>query len=471
MTDLSTLGDLPNLSLLRMNNNRVESLRALVAAGSSSKPPSRNQSSSNLRENGANAREREMAAAGGGGDAVITDVVGANKFNLLNLEILHLGYNKITDIRELELHNFPNLRTLCLPGNDISRVDGLSVCSDLRELCLDKNRIRSLDPNSLSGLTMLKDLRMDDNGLRSLSNFPILPNLNILSFAGNRVNDIIELEKLCRVCDAKEISFCNNPVTRKQLYRTTVVNMFPNVRKIDGRDVGVEERDRALHLMHNDQGGPGSGVVNTFIQPQHQQQVQQQQQPQYQQQIQQQQQQHQQQFQQFQQQQQHQHQHQQQRQQQQVQQQQVQQQHDLLQQRQHLNTRDNLFNVQGGGGAGFRELYRNGAVTNSNAGSSQLPHPKTTVKLTAVNFETFAGHNPSQQNVFTVPSAPSRNGDAHRRTVWMGGDLLAAGVGGGGGGGGGGGEDGRRASRGSGGVGLDSSAVAATQYYHNMQVS
>jgi Leucine-rich repeat (LRR) protein len=124
---------------------------------------------------------------------------------LHNLEILHLGYNKITNIKDLHLDNFPSLRALYLPGNDLSKVDGLQSCGELRELILDKNRIRSLDPHSLANLKKLQDLRIEENGLRSLSNFPVLPNLTILSVAGNRINDIIELEKLCRVCDAKEV--------------------------------------------------------------------------------------------------------------------------------------------------------------------------------------------------------------------------------------------------------------------------
>jgi Leucine-rich repeat (LRR) protein len=403
MVDLSTLGDLPALSLLRLNHNRIESLRAASLSdkqngAGKSRPASRALSASSLaavadmHQAQADEERRSPSPADG--------VLMVNKFNLLNLEILHLGYNKITDIKELELHNFPNLRSLYLPGNDISRVDGLSSCTDLRELCLDKNRIRSLDPNSLVNLKMLRDLRIDENGLRSLSNFPLLPNLCILSVAGNRVNDIIELEKLCRVCDPKEISFSNNPVTRKQLYRTTVVNMFPNIRIIDGRDVGSEERERALHLMHNDRGSPllgGGQAATAFMQQQAQQAVQ-------------------------------------------AHAAMQQQQHDLMQQqnhtmRQHTHSRENM--PQQGGGQRFEGGHRNSLVTNS-AGHALLPYPKATVKLTAVNFETFAGHNSSHQILapgsnqqhFSVPSAPNRNGDANRRTVWGGivGDAGARGV-------------------------------------------
>ena len=141
-------------------------------------------------------------------------------------------------------------------------------CGELRSLTLDKNRIRSFESNSLSGLVKLKDLRVEENGLRSLSNFPVLPSLTVLSAAGNRISDVIELEKLCRVCDAREVSFANNPVTRKQLYRTSVVGMFPNVRVVDGREVTQEERERSLHVLHQPTASAVGFLQQHLAQPQ-----------------------------------------------------------------------------------------------------------------------------------------------------------------------------------------------------------
>ncbi|GMH63034.1 hypothetical protein TL16_g03613 [Triparma laevis f. inornata] len=201
LVNLSTLSGLVNLSVLRLNYNKVESAGILGEGG-------------------------EGGEVGGGG-----------VIDLPNLEILHLGYNRVASINSLSLSSFPNLRSLYLQGNDINKVEGLDNCKELRVVCLDKNRIRAFESNSFQGLNKLKDLRIEENGLRSLSNFPVLPSLSVLSVAGNRINDIIELEKLCRVTDVREVSFANNPVTRKQLYRTSCVSMFPNVRIVDGREL------------------------------------------------------------------------------------------------------------------------------------------------------------------------------------------------------------------------------------------
>ena len=246
-----------------------------------------------------------------------------------------------------------------------------------------------------------------------MSNFPVLPSLTVLSVAGNRINDIIELEKLCRVTDVREVSFANNPVTRKQLYRTSCVSMFPNVRIVDGREVSNEERERAMHLMHGSVGGQmmqgsvgvgAQNIVGGFLQ-----------------------------------------------------------QHLVgglggegrnegsimmnreqaeLEQKQRM-----LGGKQGSMKGGWGENVGMGA----GGGQELLPFPKATVKLTAVNFESFAGLQPS----LGFSAQPPTNGGSSR-TVWEGG-------GGGGGGGDGrfqqnasynlGGAGGRRSLRGGGGGG------------------
>lgn len=88
---------------------------------------------------------------------------------LPKLEVLQLGMNGINSLATLHLHMLMSLRTLFLQANEITHVDSLSSLPALRELILDRNRIRQLDPLSLSGLDNLRELRLEENGLRSLS--------------------------------------------------------------------------------------------------------------------------------------------------------------------------------------------------------------------------------------------------------------------------------------------------------------
>lgn len=107
--------------------------------------------------------------------------------SLARLEVLQLGFNQISDISALGLHRLPALKVLYLQGNDVARVSGLESCHSLRELVLDKNRIKYLDPTSVAGLTSLRELRLQENGLRSLSHLQGLVSVQVLALGFNRI--------------------------------------------------------------------------------------------------------------------------------------------------------------------------------------------------------------------------------------------------------------------------------------------
>ena len=52
-----------------------------------------------------------------------------------------------------------------------------TLSPQLRELVLDKNKIRHVDFGALLSLINLRELRVEENGLKSLSNFAPLPRL------------------------------------------------------------------------------------------------------------------------------------------------------------------------------------------------------------------------------------------------------------------------------------------------------
>ena len=112
---------------------------------------------------------------------------------------------------------------------------------------MDKNRIKFVDVDGFTGLTNLRELRLEENGLRSLSNFN-LPNLQSLYLGLNRVNDMAELDKLGSIPFLMEINMASNPLARKQLYRANVIRRLPTLKFVDGREVTYEERER-IELM------------------------------------------------------------------------------------------------------------------------------------------------------------------------------------------------------------------------------
>jgi Leucine-rich repeat (LRR) protein len=50
----------------------------------------------------------------------------------------------------------PELRVLYLQGNDIQQIDGLDGCPQLRELVLDRNKIKKLDPRAFVNIQVFR---------------------------------------------------------------------------------------------------------------------------------------------------------------------------------------------------------------------------------------------------------------------------------------------------------------------------
>ena len=170
-----------------------------------------------------------------------------------SLEVLHLANNRVSDINDLQLHRCPHLKELQLQNNYTCYVGGFDHCSQLLKLDTSKNRVRQVPSGGLIGLSVLRELRMEEAGLRTLANLAPLKALNHLHLAFNRINDIGELEKLAGVGFITEITLCNNPIARRQLYRPTIICQIPSICWIDGRDVGEEERERAELFLKTEQ--------------------------------------------------------------------------------------------------------------------------------------------------------------------------------------------------------------------------
>ncbi len=72
------------------------------------------------------------------------------------LQVLQLANNRITSIAGLQLLRMPELRVLYLQGNDIQQIDGLDGCPQLRELVLDRNKIKKLDPRAFVNIQVCR---------------------------------------------------------------------------------------------------------------------------------------------------------------------------------------------------------------------------------------------------------------------------------------------------------------------------
>jgi Leucine-rich repeat (LRR) protein len=92
----------------------------------------------------------------------------------------------------------PALRRLCLHGNVITALAGLSGLSALQDLNLSSNRIAELPPGALSGLSQLTALNLACNRLAHLAPTALagLPRLRSLSLAHNSLPSLVALAAL-----------------------------------------------------------------------------------------------------------------------------------------------------------------------------------------------------------------------------------------------------------------------------------
>ena len=175
------------------------------------------------------------------------DVTSPQSFTpvLERLEVLHLGYNGISNLKALQLSRIPNIKALFLQGNEISKVEGIQGLQELRELVLDQNKIKTLSETSFIGQRRLQELHIEDNRLRDLSNFEPLFNLQRLYLGMNKIQEVSELQKLERMTNLFEISLISNPITRRLMHRPVLVYRQPNILCIDGIPVTNDERAKA----------------------------------------------------------------------------------------------------------------------------------------------------------------------------------------------------------------------------------
>ena len=192
LTSFSGLVFLKNLRILCLNNNKIESIYP--------KPkqlgPATNghaHSTNPILPNGGNGYSMEQI--------------------MPNLEVLHLAYNGINDLIGLQIGRLISLKALFLQGNEIVKIEGLETLRDLRELVLDKNKIKVIGEQSFLGQSQrLLELHIEENRLRDLINIQMLRNLQKLYCANNKINEFSDIDKLLELNHLHEISFINNPV-------------------------------------------------------------------------------------------------------------------------------------------------------------------------------------------------------------------------------------------------------------------
>ncbi|XP_054827925.1 leucine-rich repeat-containing protein 9 [Eublepharis macularius] len=241
LTSFSGLIFLPNIKVLCLNYNHIESI--LPRQKHQNHLSNRQLLHQKVTSSGYGQQGAYKASRDGGFNDSLSPI-------MQNLEVLHLGYNGITNLALLQISRLKNLKYLFLQGNEISQIEGLEGLQLLQELVLDHNRVKMISENSFAKQSSLLALHLEENRLRELNHLQSLVKLQKLSLGLNKIQDLSELEKLdCLPC-LKELTICGNPVSRKICHRPLLVFRLPSLQVLDGIMISSEERARAeIHLL------------------------------------------------------------------------------------------------------------------------------------------------------------------------------------------------------------------------------
>ncbi|XP_068582596.1 leucine-rich repeat-containing protein 9 isoform X2 [Cebidichthys violaceus] len=254
LTSFSGLVYLPNIKALCLNYNHIESILPRRKA------PLTNRQIlySKVHSSGYG---QQSPTKGKGETGPLEPLMGS-------LEVLHLSHNGISNMANLQLSRLTNLKALFLQGNEISQVEGLEGLQQLRELVLDRNRIKALADNSFTAQNVLLELHLAENRIRELNHLDPLIELRKLFLGMNKLQDITELDKLEALPSLTELSVVGNPVTKNSLHRPAMVLRLSQLQVLDEVMVTLEERTRA-ELLSADPSTcsqcPGASLPTTVI--------------------------------------------------------------------------------------------------------------------------------------------------------------------------------------------------------------
>ncbi|XP_055989754.1 leucine-rich repeat-containing protein 9 [Sorex fumeus] len=236
LTSFSGLIYLPRVKVLCLNYNHIESIIPRL------KPQTHLTNRQLLYQ--------KVSSSGYGlqtASKVTRDTVNSENLPTImhSLEVLHLGYNGICNLLQLQLNRLRNLKFLFLQGNEISQVEGLDNLVQLQELVVDHNRIKAFNDSAFAKPSSLLSLHLEENRLRELNRLQPLVKLEKLFLGYNKIQDIAELEKLDAIPSLKELTVCGNPICRKIVHRHTIIFRLPNLQLLDGIPVNSDDRTKA----------------------------------------------------------------------------------------------------------------------------------------------------------------------------------------------------------------------------------
>ena len=168
---------------------------------------------------------------------------GKGIMGLPNLEKLEMSNNQLINLNGIQY--FKNLKTLILRDNNFSKIESLHHMNELNYLDVSHNKIDNVDKVCLGELPFLQMFICDDNIIKNINGLTKFESIKFLSCQNNKINDINCLDRLSCLKKLKEILLKGNPISKDYYYRENLIQLIPNLIKIDGRTIIEEERENS----------------------------------------------------------------------------------------------------------------------------------------------------------------------------------------------------------------------------------
>lgn len=168
-------------------------------------------------------------------------------------------WNKLTkidfswnELRRLDanLALVPNLQSLILDGNQISRIENTELLPNLTYLCMSANNI-IVEECLYSKLKNVVQLNLSQNKITKLSPFARLTNLKELNLCSNWISESNEIKYISRLPELEYLVLTGNPVSTIIDYRIKVFEYFGDRAKylcLDNERPSQKELDTAAVL-------------------------------------------------------------------------------------------------------------------------------------------------------------------------------------------------------------------------------
>lgn len=164
-------------------------------------------------------------------------------------------WGQIPPIEKLDatLSTLKACKHLALSTNNIEKISSLSGMDELKILSLGRNQIKKIE--NLDGVAdTLDELWVSYNFVEGLKGIEKLHNLRVLYLSNNKIKEFDALEPLKALEKLEDLLLVGNPLypdkseNPTQLgsaYRIEVLKRVPQLKKLDGIPVDMDEREAA----------------------------------------------------------------------------------------------------------------------------------------------------------------------------------------------------------------------------------